>query len=203
MFHPAPEETTRLTEVDVVCQEQEETGEDDTIFILEDGASISNVIIGPNQAEGIHCRGSCTITNVWWQDVCEDAATLKGDGDMTISGGGAFAASDKIIQVNGIGTVSISNFYAEDFGKVVRSCGNCDGNAGPRHIILDNVVAVDGGALCGINTNYGDTCDITASCSSSGDSCELFEGNDTGDEPEKIGSGPDGEFCTAEITEDC
>ena len=56
-----------------VCKEQKETGEADTIFILEDGATLSNVIIGPNQAEGVHCKGTCTINNVWWEDVCEDA----------------------------------------------------------------------------------------------------------------------------------
>lgn len=56
-----------------VCEEQTETGEDDTIFILEDGATLSDVIIGPNRAEGVHCKGTCTINNVWWEDVCEDA----------------------------------------------------------------------------------------------------------------------------------
>lgn len=40
-----------------VCAEQDETGEKDSMFILEDGATLSNVIIGPDQAEGVHCRG--------------------------------------------------------------------------------------------------------------------------------------------------
>lgn len=53
-----------------VCQEQTETGEDDTIFILEDGATLSNVIIGPNQAEGVHCRGTwCVAKNSGEGDV--------------------------------------------------------------------------------------------------------------------------------------
>jgi pectate lyase len=190
---------------EVVCQDQSETGPDETIFILEDGASISNVIIGPNQAEGIHCLGSCTITNVWFQKVCEDAITASGPGNVLISGGGAFAADDKIIQINGIDvTVTVENWYAEDFGKVARSCGNCSGNGGPRHIIMKNVLAVDGGVLCGINTNYGDTCVISGSCHSDGKDCDLYEGNDTGDEPDKISSGPDGEFCIVEsMSEDC
>lgn len=34
------------------CQEQDETGEADAVFILQSGASISNVIIGKDQAEG-------------------------------------------------------------------------------------------------------------------------------------------------------
>lgn len=57
-----------------MCAEQTETGESDTIFILEAGATLSNVFIGPAQAEGIHCRGTCTLNNVWWEDVCEGAS---------------------------------------------------------------------------------------------------------------------------------
>lgn len=60
-----------------VCQGQTETDEPAAMFILEDGAKIQNAIIGATQAEGIHCRGACTILNVWWADVCEDAATFK------------------------------------------------------------------------------------------------------------------------------
>lgn len=41
-----------------VCQGQTETGESDAMFILENGATISNVLLGPGQAEGIHCRGT-------------------------------------------------------------------------------------------------------------------------------------------------
>ncbi|KAH6880686.1 pectate lyase-domain-containing protein [Thelonectria olida] len=179
-----------------VCEEQTETGEDDAIFILADGATLSNVIIGPNQAEGVHCRGTCTLNNVWWSDVCEDAITLKqSSGTSYINGGGAFHASDKIVQFNGRGTVEIKNFYANDYGKVVRSCGNCSGNGGPRNIVLTNVIAVDGGVLCGINTNYGDTCTMTNCCQDDGKTCDRYTGNSSGDEPTKIGSGADGTYC--------
>ncbi|KAH8666918.1 pectate lyase-domain-containing protein [Xylariales sp. PMI_506] len=189
----------------VVCEEQTETGEADAIFILEAGATISNVIIGPGQAEGIHCRGTCTVNNVWWQDVCEDAITFEQDsGTSYINGGGAFAADDKIVQFNGFGTVSIKNFYAEDYGKVARSCGNCDNNGGARHIIIDNVEGIDGGVLCGINGNYGDTCTITNSCQDDGHSCDNYEGNNDGDEPTKVSSGNDGTYCIVKsFTSDC
>lgn len=60
-----------------VCAEQDETGEKDAIFILEAGATLSNVIIGPNQAEGVHCKGTCTLNNVWWLDVCEGKSTCS------------------------------------------------------------------------------------------------------------------------------
>ncbi|KAF5026741.1 hypothetical protein F66182_1160 [Fusarium sp. NRRL 66182] len=188
-----------------VCKDQTETGEADAMFILEDGATLSNVIIGASQAEGVHCRGTCTLNNVWWADVCEDAVTLKQkSGTSYINGGGAFKAADKIIQFNGRGTVQIKDFYAEDYGKVVRSCGNCKDNGGPRNVIIQNSAAVDGGVLCGINTNYGDTCKITNTCQDSGKSCDRYEGNNTGKEPKKIGSGPDGTYCTVSgATKNC
>jgi hypothetical protein len=40
------------------CEGQSETDEDAAMFIVEDGGSISNVIIGKAQGEGIHCRGA-------------------------------------------------------------------------------------------------------------------------------------------------
>lgn len=40
--------------------------------------------------------GSCTLTNVWFEDVCEDAISIKGDGTATIIGGGAYGADDKV-----------------------------------------------------------------------------------------------------------
>lgn len=46
------------------CNQQTEGGDKDAVFILEDGATLSNVIIGPNNGEGIHCKGTCTLNNV-------------------------------------------------------------------------------------------------------------------------------------------
>jgi hypothetical protein len=85
------------------------------------------VIIGKNQAEGVHCTGHCTLEFVWWEDVCEDALSIKNDkagAHSWVIGGGAYHASDKVIQHNGCGTVNIINFYVEDYGKLYRSCGN-------------------------------------------------------------------------------
>lgn len=114
------------------------------------------------------------------RSVCEDAITMKGDGDMVIIGGGAFGAEDKIIQLNAVGSLDLSYFYAEDYGKVVRSCGNCEPNPSPRIITISNSAANGDGPFCGINTNLGDTCTITDSCQSEGKSCDMYEGNDTG-----------------------
>jgi hypothetical protein len=46
------------------CKGQTEGGDKDAVFILEDGATLSNVIIGPNNGEGIHCKGKCTLNNM-------------------------------------------------------------------------------------------------------------------------------------------
>lgn len=45
-----------------VCAGQKETNETLAMFILADGAKISNAIIGASQAEGIHCQGTWYIT---------------------------------------------------------------------------------------------------------------------------------------------
>lgn len=39
------------------CNNQVEGGEKDTVFVLEDGATLRNVIIGKHQAEGVYCKG--------------------------------------------------------------------------------------------------------------------------------------------------
>ncbi|CCA75760.1 probable pectate lyase [Serendipita indica DSM 11827] len=168
------------------CQGQTETGESDAVFSLQPGATISNVIIGANQAEGIHCQGTCRLVNIWWQDVCEDAATFKqtGSGDVSyVIGGGAFHASDKIFQHNGAGTVSISNFYASDFGKLYRACGNC-AQSYRRNVIVNNARLESGSSGVGINTNFGDTARFTNVCSTGKPS---VASTTPGNEPTKIG----------------
>ncbi|KZM28131.1 uncharacterized protein EKO05_0001145 [Ascochyta rabiei] len=168
-----------------------EGGGKDAVFNVADGGSLSNVIIGADQIEGVHCAGACTITNVWWEAVCEDALTFKGNGDGTVSGGGAKGAKDKVVQHNGIGSISISGFYVEDFGKLYRSCGNCK-EQGERHVKIDGVKASGGSAtLVGINSNFGDTATITNSCvTGTKVICQEFEGTSPGNEPQKISDGP-------------
>ncbi|QGI64585.1 hypothetical protein CEK26_008539 [Fusarium fujikuroi] len=67
--------------------------------------------------------------------------------------------------------------YYDRSRKLVRSCGNCKDNYGPRNVVTDNVAAVNGGVLCGINTNYGDTGTISNACQDSGKNCDLFDSN--------------------------
>lgn len=180
------------------------------IFELANGTTLKNVVLGNPAADGVHCLGTCTLLNVWWEDVGEDAATFKGTSasqTMTIDGGGARKASDKVFQHNGPGTMYIRNFQVNDFGKLYRSCGNCKTQY-KRNVVVDNVTAtVPGKALVGINTNYGDTAKLTR-ITIVGDSsrkivpCQKYKGVTSG-EPTTIGSGPDSTNClytTANIT---
>ena len=143
-------------------------GEDQvTVFEVEDGVTVKNLIIagGLPGGNGIVCRGNCTLDHVYWEDVCEDAATNTKDGaTMTLDHVIALHASDKIFQHNAKGgsKTVIKNSYISDFGKLWRSCGDCTANGGPRHLVIDNV-RVEGvkTAVAGANQNYGDTVTIT------------------------------------------
>ncbi|WP_405387974.1 pectate lyase [Streptomyces sp. NBC_01102] len=175
----------------------------DPIFKLKDGAVLKNVVIGSPAADGIHCAGSCTLQNVWWEDVGEDAATFKGKSASsvyTVYGGGARKASDKVFQFNGAGKLVITKFQVSEFGKLVRSCGNCSTQYKRTIIVNDVDITAPGKSLVGINTNYGDTAALR-NIRIHGDSgkkistCDRFTGNNTGAEPPKTGTGPDGTYC--------
>jgi pectate lyase len=138
-----------------------------TVFELQDGVTVKNLIIsgGTYGGNGIVCLGNCTLDHVYWEDVCEDAATNSKDGaTMTITNSIALHATDKVFQHNAKGgsKTVIKNSYISDFGKLWRSCGDCTANGGPRHLVVDNV-KVEGikSAVAGANQNYGDTVTLT------------------------------------------
>ena len=177
------------------------------LFKLSEGATLANVILGHPAADGIHCKGSCTLRNVWWENVGEDAATFRGQTAsdvMLIDGGGASGARDKVFQSNRQGTVHIKNFYVEWFGKLFRSCGNCSQQAS-RKVIIENVTAVVGEnskTLAGININYGDTAEFRGKnvvYDASGGKfavCLTYEGtSNNANEPKNLGAGADGPYC--------
>jgi hypothetical protein len=116
--------------VGTACNGQSESQQ--PVFTLADGASIRNVTLNANAADGIHCLGNCTLQNVTWQDVC---------------------------QHNGIGsTVNITAFTTTgSIGKLYRSCGDCSGNGGPRRVNV-NMVNLEKvtSAVVGVNSNFGD-----------------------------------------------
>ncbi|KAK7054390.1 hypothetical protein VNI00_003584 [Paramarasmius palmivorus] len=173
------------------CQGQTEGGDSDAVFILQSGATLQNVVIGANQAEGVHCLGPCNLRNVWFEDVCEDAITIKqSSGTSNIIGGGAKNADDKVVQHNGGGTVKIDSFCVQNFGKLYRSCGNCKTQY-KRSVLISQIDAKSGSVLAGINSNYGDTAQFDTSSvktSSVKSMCDTYQGNSSGAEPTKLTS---------------
>ncbi|QRW24186.1 pectate lyase [Rhizoctonia solani] len=157
----------------VTCGGQKEGGTKDAVFILESGATLANA-------------GPCTIRNVWFEDVCEDAITIRqSSGTTTITGGGAKSASDKVVQHNGGGLVKIDSYCVQDFGKLYRSCGNCSTQV-KREVQISNIIARNGKLLAGVNSNFGDVATIdtkTNSYTSLTSVCDTFQGNNKGDEP--------------------
>ncbi len=79
--------------------------------------------------------------------------------------------------------MTVSDFTVSDFGKLYRSCGNCD-SMYERHIVLEGITATDGKYLVGINSNYGDTATIDSeSCATDVKTiCAEYEGTDNNDE---------------------
>ncbi|GKT88714.1 pectate lyase [Colletotrichum tofieldiae] len=191
------------------CHGQTEGGNKDAVFILEEGSTLSNVVIGPNNGEGIHCLGSCTINNVekandanavpnsWFQKVCEDAITFRQtSGTSFVNGGGAQDAQDKVLQHNGGGTVAVKNYFCKNCSKMYRSCGNCKTQSA-RHATFDNIRLDGGKVVAGYNGNLGDNVVVKDSCVIGAEVCENFEGNSSGAEAKLVSKGPDGKACTA------
>jgi hypothetical protein len=171
----------------------------DPMFKIANGGTLQNVILGSPAGDGVHCEGTCTIRNVWWNDIGEDAATFKGTGGGTsyVIGGGAKSGSDKTFQHNGNGTVNISGFYLSGSGKLYRGCGNCT-NSYERHVKIDNVLLNDIDMVAGINSNWGDTATITrvTITSSSGVVvCGKYKGVAKGSEPSYLGEGWNDSNC--------
>jgi hypothetical protein len=131
------------------------TGDQDSttpLFDVANGGTVKNVVMGRRVGDGIHCQGSCTIENVWFPQICDDAITILGSGTVTIRNSGFKNARDKTIQHNGTATVTIDNVYVETAGKLYRSCGEgCSGNA--RTATLSNIVAIGVDQVAGVSTN--------------------------------------------------
>lgn len=130
------------------------------IIEVANGGSVKNVIFGKNIGDGIHCLGSCTIDNVWFPYICDDAITINLDGTATaastISNSGFKGARDKIIQHNGgDSTLNINNVYAEVGGKLYRSCGKGGGcTTSAKHTVnISNAIAIGVMQVAGASEN--------------------------------------------------
>jgi len=94
----------------------------------------------------------------------------------------------------------VTGVQVEDFGKLVRSCGNCKKQYKRTIVLSDIDVTAPGKSIVGINTNYGDTATLSK-IRIHGDSkkkiktCTRYQGNSSGKEPKDLGSGADGTYC--------
>ncbi|CAE6539127.1 unnamed protein product [Rhizoctonia solani] len=180
------------------CQGQNEGGDSDAVFLVQSGGTLQNVVIGANQAEGVHCLGPCNLYNVWFEDVCEDAITIKQtSGQSNIIGGGAKNADDKVVQHNGGGTVKIDSYCVQTFGKLYRSCGNCSTQY-KRTVLISQIIGSSGSVLAGINSNYGDIAQFdtsSLSLTSVKSICDTYQGNSSGAEPTKLTSNTANAYC--------
>ncbi|WP_341805097.1 pectate lyase [Paenibacillus turpanensis] len=93
------------------------------VFRLERGATLKNVVLGAPAADGVHCYGDNLVENVVWEDIGEDALTIKASGTVTVKGGSAKDGSDKVFQVNAASTFNIIGFKADNAGKLIRQNG--------------------------------------------------------------------------------
>ncbi|MRI67800.1 pectate lyase [Gracilibacillus thailandensis] len=94
-----------------------------SVFRLEDGATLKNVVLGHPAADGVHTYGDALVENVVWEDVGEDGLTIKDEGHITVRGGLAQNGEDKVFQVNAPSTFEIINFTADNAGKMIRQNG--------------------------------------------------------------------------------
>jgi pectate lyase len=125
----------------------------DPLIEVANGGTVKNVIMGKKVGDGIHCLGSCTIENVWFPNVCDDAISAMGSGTVSIKNSGFKNARDKTIQHNGTATVNIDTVYVETAGKLYRSCGEgCSGSA-KRSATLSNIVAIGVDQVAGVSEN--------------------------------------------------
>jgi hypothetical protein len=94
------------------------------LFKLESGATLINVVLGSPAADGVHCYGDVTLRNIVWEDIGEDALTIKESGTVTLDGGSATNGDDKVFQINAESTFKVSNFKASKAGQFIRQNGD-------------------------------------------------------------------------------
>jgi len=95
----------------------------DPVFRVENGATLRNVVIGTNGADGIHTYNGATLDNIYWMDVGEDAMTIKSSGTTNVRNIEGYNADDKFFQVNAASTLNVSNCIIHNAGKALRQNG--------------------------------------------------------------------------------
>lgn len=95
----------------------------DPAFRVENGATLTNVIIGDNGVDGIHVYNGGTLDNIHWTNVGEDAMTIKSPGSVTLRNAEGYNGEDKFIQVNAESDLHVENCIVDNMGKFLRQNG--------------------------------------------------------------------------------
>jgi pectate lyase C len=96
----------------------------DPIFRVENGATLRNVVIGNNGADGIHVYNGGVLDNIHWMNVGEDAMTIKSSGTVTVRNIEGYDSDDKFFQINAASTLNVSNCIIHRAGKALRQNGD-------------------------------------------------------------------------------
>jgi hypothetical protein len=121
------------------------------LFELAEGATLKNLTLGDNEADGIHILAAndkpVTIENLHATNVGEDLLTVKPEGGAEVThvhivNSSAAHANDKIFQLNANADLRIDGFTADDFGTFVRTNGGQQFDK--MNLDLDNIQARHG-----------------------------------------------------------
>jgi pectate lyase C len=93
------------------------------VFRVENGATLRNVVLGNNGADGTHTYNGATLDNIYWMNVGEDAMTIKSSGTTTVRNIEGYDSADKFFQVNAASTLNVSNCIIHRAGKALRQNG--------------------------------------------------------------------------------
>ena len=96
----------------------------DPVFRVENGATLRNVVIGNNGADGIHTYNGAVLDNIYWMNVGEDAMTIKSSGTTTVRNIEGYDSEDKFFQVNAASTLNVTNCIIHRAGKALRQNGD-------------------------------------------------------------------------------
>jgi pectate lyase C len=71
---------------------------DNRVFRIGNGTALRNVVIGTNDADGIHTYNVANLDNIYWMNVGEDGMTIKSSGTTTVSNIEGYDADDKFFR---------------------------------------------------------------------------------------------------------
>ena len=137
---------------------------------------------------------SFTLQNIYWEDVCIDALTLKGEKNLctkfVVKGGAAKVPRDIIIRHNSVGSLYINSFYAQNSQRLYVSCPNWNSGYQERSDVTktDDVVASNVKFLAAVKKNYRDIVTLKNSKITGGTGYRMYTRNNNGGDPKAFGN---------------